>query len=182
MRKETEDKVQLEHLFTGCAGDLGCSPWFKVDQAMIDQFGAATLDPDPMHIDNEWCEKYSPYKVPIAFGFFTLSMLSYLSHGIIERAYDSHIGTGGYPLNYGLDNVRFAAPVPVNSEIRLHLHLQDKYNKNEGQTVLNFKFAVEVKGQDEPALIGNWLGLWVQEPGHQRIASKNSKQVKTTGV
>ena len=61
--------------------EVGVSPWLTVSQTMIDTFGHATLDPDPMHVDPDWAAANSPYRGTIAFGFLTISLLTHLLHG-----------------------------------------------------------------------------------------------------
>ncbi|MEO8448969.1 MAG: MaoC family dehydratase [Gemmatimonadota bacterium] len=148
---------------------LGTTPWFTIDQERIDLFAQATLDPDPMHVDPAWCAKYSPFESTVAFGFLTLSMLTYFSHQALGWLHDSHAETGGYALNYGFDRLRFVAPVPVNSRIRAHFTLKDCVEVRPGELLNRFDVLVEIDGQAKPALAAEWLGLWVTAEGHRRI-------------
>ncbi len=95
----------------------GFSEWIEVDQKRINLFADATLDHQFIHIDPERSAKLSPYKVTIAHGFLTLSLIPHLTSSIAARdarAYDGLV----MGVNYGLDKVRFPAPVPVNSKLR----------------------------------------------------------------
>jgi acyl dehydratase len=152
--------------------EVGVSDWFLIDQARIDDFARATADPDPMHVDPAWCERHSPFKTTIAFGFLTLSMLTHLSHQALNWVHDSTAGTGGYGINYGLDRVRFIAPVPVNSRIRARFTLLESKAPRPGERINKFGVTVEIEGQERPAMVAEWLGLWVTEEGHQRIEGK----------
>jgi len=151
---------------------LGTSAWLLIDQARIDQFAAATSDPDPMHVNPEWCARESPFRTTIAFGFLTLSLLTHLSHQAL--GWDSSTGAddGGYGLNYGFDRVRLVEPVPVNSRIRAHFTLIERREVRPGEVRNKFGVTVEIEGRERPALVAEWLGLWVTGPGHRRIEAK----------
>src|SRR3546814_8313793 len=81
--------------------ERGVSEWLQVEQHLIDGFGRATRDPDPLHMDPEWAARKTPYGGTIAFGFWTLSMLTCFSHEIPMWPVDVD-----YELNYGLDRDR----------------------------------------------------------------------------
>lgn len=133
---------------------LGTSNWFRIDQGRIDAFGAATYDPDPQHDDPAWAGENSPYGGTIAYGFQTLSLLSHLT-----RASGLQPAGVGFALNYGMDRVRFLAPVPVGTDIRCHSKLIRVTPKSEGVWILKTENTVEIKGKDNPALIAEWLFL-----------------------
>ena len=154
--------------------EIGLSDWVTISQARIDEFSRATDDPDPMHIDPAWCEAHSPFHSTIAFGFLTLSMLTALSREALRWAHDSTVETGGYALNYGLDRVRFIAPVPVNSRIRARFVMLDAREVRPGERINKFGVTVEIEGQERPALSAEWLGMWVSGEGHTRIESKQA--------
>jgi len=154
--------------------EIGLSDWVTISQARIDEFSRATDDPDPMHIDPAWCEAHSPFHSTIAFGFLTLSMLTALSREALKWAHDSTVETGGYALNYGLDRVRFIAPVPVNSRIRARFVMLEAREVRPGERINKFGVTVEIEGQERPALSAEWLGMWVSGEGHSRIESKHA--------
>lgn len=150
--------------------EIGLSDWVTIDQARIDRFSVATDDLDPMHIDPAWCEANSPFHSTIAFGFLTLSMLTALSRQALGWAHDSTVETGGYAINYGLDRVRFVAPVPVNSRIRARFVMLEARQKGPGELINRFGVTIEIENQSRPALVAEWLGLWVSgEEAHRRI-------------
>ena len=152
--------------------EIGLSDWVTIDQARIDRFAVATDDPDPMHIDPAWSEANSPFHSTIAFGFLTLSMLTALSRQALGWAHDSTVETGGYAINYGLDRVRFVAPVPVNARIRARFVMLEARDVRPGERINKFGVTVEIEGQERPALVAEWLGLWVSGAGHRRLVSK----------
>lgn len=153
--------------------EVGVSAWFLIDQDRIDTFARATEDHDPMHVDPAWCASHSPYRTTISFGFLTLSMLTHLSHDALGWAIDSTASTGGYAVNYGLNRVRFVAPVRVNSRIRGRFLLRSSKEVRPGERLNTFDVTVEIEGGDRPALVAEWLGLWVTGAGHQRIGEKH---------
>lgn len=150
---------------------IGTSDWLEISQEMINSFGEITMDPDPMHMDPGWCEAHSPYGKPIAFGFLTISLLTTLFHSKVPYLKDGTVETGGYPLNYGFDKLRITAPVPVNSRIRGHFTVQDVRERADGELIQKIYAEIEIEGSSRPAMIAEWLFLWVTEAGHDRIES-----------
>jgi len=137
------------------------SKWVTVDQAMIDRFAEATLDPDPMHINPEWCTENSPFGGTIAFGFLTLSLLTHMAQDIIQYERENRSAAHGVPLNYGFNKVRMITPVPVNSRIRMVMQPASIKLKAPGQTMQTSDIEVQIEGQDKPALVAEWLTIWV---------------------
>ncbi len=137
-------------LFIGRA--LGVSDWHVVDQKNINAFGDVTHDPDPNHIDPEWAREKSPYGSTIAFGFQTLSLLTFLCKeagikpaGVVDE------------YNYGIDGARFIAPVPSGARIRAKCVLKDVRARGPHHKILTVLVEVEVEGGEKPALVANWL-------------------------
>ncbi|MCA9099757.1 MAG: MaoC family dehydratase [Planctomycetales bacterium] len=134
------------------------SDWFTVTQELINQFGEATCDSDWFHTDPQRARCESPYGGTIAFGFWTLSMLTHLSR---------QLGGADYPpgalfgINYGFDRVRFPGPVLVGSRIRLHTSLGRITPRDPGEFLVSTANTIEVEYQDKPALIADWLFLLV---------------------
>ena len=95
----------------------GVGEWLTIDQARINAFADATLDHQFIHVDPEKAAKLSPYKVPVAHGFLTLSLIPHLGGKIppIEPAAYQGVVMG---INYGLEKVRFPSPVKVGSRVR----------------------------------------------------------------
>lgn len=134
------------------------SPWIEVTQAMIDDFSRATLDADPMHVDPDWAAR-GPFGVTVAFGFQTLGLLTHMLHA--ARGDGPGGGQGGYHLNYGLDRVRFLAPLKSGSRVRGVFQPAKERRDARGRVITTFTAAVEVEGQAKPALAAEWLVLWV---------------------
>jgi acyl dehydratase len=149
----------LSNLMPGA--ELGVSPWLTVSQAMIDAFGQATLDHDPMHVDPSWAAANSPYNGTIAFGFLTISLLTHLMHGSmgVQGALDPR--RSGYYLNYGFDRVRLVAPVRTGRRVRGCFKLLERKTDEQGRLITTFDCRVEIEGEPRPALVAQWLTVWV---------------------
>ena len=134
----------------------GVGEWFTVDQARINTFADATLDHQFIHIDPEKAAKLSPYKVTIAHGFLTLSLIPYLGGKIppIEPAAYQGIVMG---INYGLDKVRFPSPVKVGSRIRARRSLAEAETIGRSTIQLKQIVTIEVEGESKPACVAETL-------------------------
>lgn len=149
---------------------IGTSAWVRMTQDMTDRFADVTLDPDPMHIDPQWCAQHSPYAGTVTFGFQTISMLTYLFHTVLQYDKRGNVSTGGYPLNYGFDRLRLTDPVPMGSRIRAHFTLKAVREHGAGEIIQTVDTRIEVEGRAKPALVADWLFIWVTEEGHKRIS------------
>lgn len=130
--------------------EVGVSPWLEIDQARIDRFADAIDDPQWIHVDPERA-KAGPFGTTIAHGFLSLSLLSHL----IESTFSFDDRKMG--VNYGLNRVRFTAPLPVNSRVRAHFVLGSWERKDDMiQTVWNV--TLECEGSDKPVLVAEWIG------------------------
>ncbi|MBL8544467.1 MAG: Nodulation protein N [Hyphomonadaceae bacterium] len=141
--------------------EIGVSHWVEITQDMINQFGASTLDPDPMHIDPEWSRIHSPFKDTIAFGFLTTSLLTHLLYGATKTQNIREHTKFGYPLNYGFDRMRLVSPVRVGAKVRGRFWLNDRRQVKGGRTVNCLHCVMEIEGEEKPALIADWLSMWV---------------------
>lgn len=144
--------------------EVGVSDWLDIGQERIDAFGAVTDDVEPMHNDAAWCRLHSPYGRPIAHGFLTLALLTRFLHDITANALAGETRRAGFPLNYGFDRVRFLSPVPVGGRIRGRLRLAAVEPRDTGE-LFRFHVTVEIEGESKPALVADWLSLWVDAPG-----------------
>lgn len=131
--------------------DLGLSDWLLIDQDRINAFADATLDHQFIHVDRERA-KEGPFGTTIAHGFLSLSLLSCFT----EKMGASVEGTE-MAINYGFDKVRFLQPVKVGSRVRAKATLLDVQEKKAGQYLLRQEVAIEIEGEDKPALIAEWL-------------------------
>lgn len=136
--------------------EVGVSNWLTITQEDISTFGKVTRDMDPMHVDPEWASEHSPFNTTIAFGFQTLSMLTFFLHDILPWPKEVKHG-----LNYGFDKVRFLEPVPVNSRIRAHMKLMEFDTSEAGRYRMRINLTVEIEGVDKAALVADWIGLMI---------------------
>jgi acyl dehydratase len=142
--EEVRDKVGAE---------IGVSGWILIDQARIDAFAAATEDPQFIHVDPEAAAK-TPFGGTIAHGFLTLSLLSRMAADVMLRPDGVKMG-----VNYGLDRVRFLAPVRSGKRVRGRFTLASFEEKRPGQYQFLHHVAVEIEGEDKPALLADWIGM-----------------------
>ena len=146
----SDKKPALGDLSKRVGEEIGVSPWLKVTQERIDLFAKAIDDPQWIHIDPERA-KSGPFGTTIAHGFLTLSLLSHL----IESTFSFEDRKMG--VNYGLNKVRFTAPLPSGSRIRARFVLA-KYETIPGNGMQNtWNVSVEREGGDKPVLVAEWL-------------------------
>ena len=131
---------------------IGTSEWVLVDQAMIDKFAEATGDHQWIHVDVARAKREMPGGKTIAHGYLTLSLLPRLSHNIV------HLRKRSRGINYGSNKVRFTAPVPAGSRVRLHQTLKN-VEPIEGGVRLTYESTMEVEGSSRPALVAENIGL-----------------------
>lgn len=133
--------------------EIGVSEWFEVDQDRINLFADATLDHQFIHIDPVKSAELSPYKVTIAHGFLTLSLLPYFMSKIPAKDPAVHNGVV-MGVNYGLGKVRFPAPVPVNSKLRARQSLASVELVGGGNTLqVTYSVVIEVEGGAKPVCV-----------------------------
>ena len=125
--------------------EVGVSDWIVVDQARIAQFAEATGDHQWIHLDAERAAE-GPYGTTIAHGFLTLSLLPLLSATAFEVS-DTRMG-----VNYGLNRVRFPAPVPADSRVRARFQLT-AYEVIDGGAQLTTLVTMEREGGDKPVCV-----------------------------
>jgi len=142
----SKSSLSLRTLENRVGEECGVSPWVEITQERIDLFAKATEDFQWIHCDPERA-KDSPYGGTIAHGYLTLSMMAKLSESTFEFS-DRKMG-----VNYGLNKVRFTAPVPAGSRIRGRFVLA-KYEKIEGNGVqTTWSVTIERDGGDKPVCV-----------------------------
>jgi acyl dehydratase len=155
---DLESAALMRRLWEFYGREPRLSDWLEVDQKSIDQFAEATRDPDWMHIDPERARRDGPFDGTIAFGFWTLSMLTFLSRSTLGGDYPPGVR---YGFNYGLDRVRLMAPVPVGSRIRNRFRILDIEDRGDGRFLVRTENTIEIEGEEKPAMVGVWLGMVV---------------------
>jgi acyl dehydratase len=131
--------------------EIAATDWFEVTQDRIRQFANATEDRQWIHLDPDRAQWESPYAATIAHGFLTLSLLSHFLKEALE------IQTGvGMTVNYGLNRVRFPAPVLAGSKIRARFTLQSLKDAGDTREAI-FSVVVEVQNQAKPCCVAEWV-------------------------
>ena len=134
-----------------CVGqEVALSDWVTVTQARVQQFADATGDQQWIHVDVERARQ-GPFGAPIAHGFLTLSLLPVFFDSAFE------IRQGGMGLNYGLNRVRFTAPVPVGSRLRARMTLLAATPIEGNGLQMTWSVAVEREGSDKPVCVAEAL-------------------------
>jgi acyl dehydratase len=131
--------------------DLGVSDWVTIDQEQVNQFAEATHDRQWIHVDPEAAAK-GPFGTTVAHGYLTLALLPYLVSQVLSVS-DATIG-----VNYGTERIRFTAPVPVGSQVRLQARLVSSERRGEG-VLYRVGVEIEIKGGQKPALVGEVVYL-----------------------
>lgn len=130
--------------------EVATSDWFEVAQERINDFAEATEDRQWIHTDAERAARESPYKTTIAHGFLTLSLLPELARQAMS------VESVKMGINYGLNRVRFVAPVPANSRIRGRFTLA-ALEEIAGGVQATWNISVEREGVDKPCCVAEWL-------------------------
>ena len=130
--------------------DVAVSDWLTISQDQINQFADATLDHQWIHTDPEKA-KAGPFGTPIAHGFLTLSLLPAMFASAFEIK-QTRMG-----VNYGLNKVRFTAPVPVGSRLRGHMHLLACELIEPHGLQMTWRVTVECEGADKPVCVAESL-------------------------
>ena len=134
--------------------ELGTSQWVRMDQQRIDAFAECTGDRQWIHVDPQRAARESPFGGTIAHGYLTLSTIgpAQLEVWIAPAG----IGTA---LHYGLDKVRFLAPLPEGRKVRTRVKLTAVESKGNGRTLVTTENTVEIENHDKPALIATALTM-----------------------
>jgi len=145
--------ASLDEIRSRIGSEVGVSSWLTMDQQRINVCADAAEDRQFIHTDPGTAAR-TPFGGTIGHGFLTLSMLSRMaSEGMLVP--DSI----KMAVNYGLDRVRFIAPVRSGKRIRGRFRLDSVDQKAPGQLLLRHTVTVEIEGEEKPALTAEWLGL-----------------------
>jgi acyl dehydratase len=154
----TRPTITIERLHTKIGAETGVSRWFEISQARIDAFAEVTEDWQYIHVDPV-AAKATPFGGAIAHGFLTLSMLSAIAYDALPRVEGLAMG-----VNYGFDKVRFVAPVRAGARIRGRFKLEALTRRSLSELQAINAVTVEIEGSDKPALVAQWLSLYVLTP------------------
>ena len=151
----TNGEKAYERLRSSVGQPEGSGEWLQVDQARINAFADVTGDHQFIHVDPEACATSSPWGVPIAHGFLTLSLLTTLMQSVPSPP--EHRDGVVMGVNYGFDKVRFINPVKVGSKIRATSVLAAVEAKDANTLQLTRSITVEIDGETKPALVAEWV-------------------------
>ncbi|MCF8149576.1 MAG: MaoC family dehydratase [Burkholderiaceae bacterium] len=143
----------FDHAEAEFGKEIGLSDWMLIDQARVNAFAQVTGDEQWIHVDVERAQRESPFGGPIAHGYLTLSLLAKFAGECIAVEGVRHA------LNYGLNRVRFVAPVKVGSRVRAHF-VQAKVEEIAGGMQLEWQATIEIEGSDKPACVAQMLTRW----------------------
>jgi len=145
--------VEPDEMVNMVGTKLPASDWMTVDQDRINTFADCTEDHQFIHIDEEAAAK-TPFGGTIAHGFLTLSLLTKLSS-------ENTVGVKGTVMgvNYGIDKLRFIAPVRAGKRIRAHSEILNVDRKDANRFLVKTGVTVEIEGEETPALYAEWLGM-----------------------
>ena len=144
------DAAALQHLVDT---EIGVSDWMEITQERVDAFAGATDDHQWIHVDPVTAAA-GPFGGTIAHGFLTLSLTVTLSAQV-----ELDVGSPRMALNYGLEKVRFPAPVPVGSRIRARIGLVSVTDV-EGGIQVNRQVVIEVEGGEKPAMVAETVSRY----------------------
>ncbi len=150
--------ASLDDIRSRIGTEIGVSDWITVDQQRIDAFAETTEDRQFIHLD-PIAAAQTPFGGTIAHGFLSLSLLSRMAADVMQVP-DSTL----MAVNYGLDRVRFIAPVRAGCRVRGRFVLDAVEDKAPGQLLLRHTVTVEIEHHTKPALTAQWLGLIFTSP------------------
>lgn len=136
--------------------EMGASGWIEIDQARIDDFAECTGDDQWIHVDVERARRESPFGTTIAHGYLTLSLVAPMVSQVGLVPPDAKAA-----LNYGLDKVRFIAPVKSGARVRGRLSLVSAEPQSGGRILVKAHCTLEIEGEAKPALIAEILCMLV---------------------
>lgn len=143
----------IEELEASVGVEIGPTEWLTIDQARVDGFAEHTDDRQWIHVDPERA-KAGPFGGTIAHGFLTLSLVPHFN-SLLRRVDNVRMG-----VNYGLNRVRFPAPVPVGGRVRARLTLVECERIGTDAVQLVSRATIEVEGSDKPACIAELVSRY----------------------
>jgi acyl dehydratase len=131
--------------------EIAVTDWLMMTQGRIDQFAEATGDQQWIHVDHERAQKESPYGSTIAHGFLTLSLLSHFMKQALQFRNGLRMA-----VNYGLNRVRFPAPVRAGANIRARIQLLRLEEVSDALQAV-FSVAIEIENYEKPCCVAEWV-------------------------
>ncbi len=144
----------IEEIEAAAGEEIGVGEWVEIDQQRVDAFADVTGDHQWIHVDPERA-KASPFGGTIAHGYLTLSLVPWLGSQVFG------LETPGAKLNYGVNKVRFPAPVPVGSRIRIRVTMGECVGVPAGSQ-LTLRHVIEIEDGDKPACVAETVVLLLE--------------------
>ena len=148
-----------KELLSLSGAQLGTSNWIEITQDQVNTFAEATGDRQWIHVDPERAQRESPFGATIAHGYLTLSLIGAM---VLELGAVPPDAASG--LNYGLDKVRFIAPVKVGTRVRTRANLVSAEPQSGGRQLLKLQCTLEIEGEAKPALVAEVLCMLIAKP------------------
>jgi len=136
--------------------EIGVSSWILLDQTRINEFAHCTGDHQWIHVDAERAAREGPFGGTIAHGFLTLSLIAPTSFEVLLTRI-----TPKSVVNYGLDKVRFVAPVRSGKRVRNHIRIASVDDKGSGRYLVMTENTIEIEAESKPALTASALAMFV---------------------
>ena len=152
----TPADILIAFMAPNLGSEMHVGPWLTIDQERIDRFAGVTGDLQWLHTDPERAAKESPYGSTVAHGYLTLSLLPFLTESNHPDFFQKNYPGMRYRVNYGLNRVRYPAPVTVNSRIRARTLLQEVEKVGDGVQIL-YRYTVEIEGVEKPACVAEFV-------------------------
>lgn len=162
--------VVLDDLRERIGAEIAVSDWLTVSQERIRQFAGATGDEQWIHVDQERAGRESPYGTTVAHGFLTLSLIGHLLRETLS------IRGVRLAVNYGLERVRFTAPVPAGSRIRGRFTIASAEERNDDSVKVVWNVTLEREEDGKPCCLAQWIVLYYRDSdGREQQAAEKVK-------
>ena len=151
------DKIPIARLAERVGSELGASTWIALDQTRINEFARCTGDNQWIHVDVERAARESPFGGTVAHGYLTLALLApstfevMVANVALKQA-----------VNYGLDKVRFIAPVRAGKRVRNRISIKALEDKGNGRFLATTENTIEIEGEEKPALVATALAMLME--------------------
>jgi len=148
--------MPLSDLVKHVGVEMGVSSWITLDQARISEFAHCTGDHQWLHVDAERAARESPYGATIAHGFLTLSLIAPTAFEVlVARVAPKSV------VNYGLEKVRFLAPVRAGKRVRNRIKLQAVDDRGNGRYLVTTSNTMEIEGEIKAALLATAVAVFI---------------------
>jgi acyl dehydratase len=156
MSQEIPQRMPLSELGNYAGQEMGVSSWITLDQNRITEFAHCTGDHQWIHVDAARAERESPFGGTIAHGFFTLSLIAPTAFELLVARVETKS-----VVNYGLEKVRFYAPVRSGKRVRNRIKLLASEDRGRGRYRVTTENTIEIDGEIKPALIANTIAIFM---------------------